>query len=63
MMEDQQQGRPTPSSEISSKKLRDLGFTFKFGSQDIIHHTLNCCVDNGFLPPVRSESKVRIDIN
>ncbi|CAL5402858.1 unnamed protein product [Camellia sinensis] len=36
-------------SEISSKKLRDLGFNFKFGLEDIIHHIVNSCVDCGFL--------------
>ncbi|XP_028124619.1 putative anthocyanidin reductase isoform X2 [Camellia sinensis] len=38
-------------SEISSKKLRDLGFNFKFGLEDIIHHTVSSCVDCGFLCP------------
>ncbi|KAF5948764.1 hypothetical protein HYC85_014721 [Camellia sinensis] len=38
-------------SEISSKKLRDLGFNFKFSLEDIIHHTVSSCVNCGFLCP------------
>ncbi|KAK1582744.1 hypothetical protein Q3G72_017818 [Acer saccharum] len=38
--------------EISSKKLRDLGFTYKHVIiEDIIHQTIATCVDCGFLPP------------
>ncbi|KAK4852318.1 hypothetical protein QYF36_022932 [Acer negundo] len=38
--------------EISSKKLRDLGFTYKHVTiEDIIHQTIATCVDCGFLPP------------
>ncbi|XVE50504.1 hypothetical protein DITRI_Ditri01bG0167500 [Diplodiscus trichospermus] len=37
--------------EISSKKLRDLGFTYKHGIADIIHQTFAACIDYGFLPP------------
>ncbi|XVF34098.1 hypothetical protein REPUB_Repub18cG0028100 [Reevesia pubescens] len=39
--------------EISSKKLRDLGFTYKHGIEDIIHQTITACVEYGFLPPTR----------
>ncbi|KAL4271961.1 hypothetical protein GQ457_13G002710 [Hibiscus cannabinus] len=39
--------------EISSKKLRDLGFTYKHGMEDIIHQTITACVDYGFLPHTR----------
>ncbi|XP_027926917.1 putative anthocyanidin reductase isoform X1 [Vigna unguiculata] len=40
-------------SEICSKKLRDLGFSYKHGVEDIIHHTIICCLDYGYLPPIR----------
>ncbi|XP_014522063.2 putative anthocyanidin reductase isoform X1 [Vigna radiata var. radiata] len=40
-------------SEICSKKLRDLGFSYKHGVEDIIHQTIICCLDYGYLPPVR----------
>ncbi|XP_022753184.1 putative anthocyanidin reductase [Durio zibethinus] len=43
----------TKRPEISSKKLRDLGFTYKHGIEDIIHQTITTCVDYGFLPPTR----------
>ncbi|XP_057505893.1 putative anthocyanidin reductase isoform X1 [Actinidia eriantha] len=39
-------------SEISSKKLKDLGFNFKYGVDDIIHQTVKSCVDCGFLSPI-----------
>ncbi|XP_059442151.1 putative anthocyanidin reductase [Corylus avellana] len=38
--------------EISSKKLRDLGFNYKHGIEDIVHHTITSCLDYGFLPPI-----------
>ncbi|KAF7141251.1 hypothetical protein RHSIM_Rhsim06G0188000 [Rhododendron simsii] len=38
-------------SEISSKKLRDLGFSFKYGLEDIMNHTVNSSIDCGFLYP------------
>ncbi|KAI3457011.1 hypothetical protein Pfo_013674 [Paulownia fortunei] len=37
--------------KISSKKIRDIGFKFKYSIQDIIHQTVRKCVDYGFLPP------------
>ncbi|KAH1127780.1 hypothetical protein GYH30_016375 [Glycine max] len=39
-------------SEISSKKLQDLGFSYKHDLEDIIYQTLMCCLDYGYLPPV-----------
>ncbi|TMW87591.1 hypothetical protein EJD97_019747 [Solanum chilense] len=36
-------------SEISSKKLRGLGFSFKFEINDIIRDTINSCIHHGFL--------------
>ncbi|KAL0292454.1 UNVERIFIED_CONTAM: putative anthocyanidin reductase [Sesamum radiatum] len=42
-------------AEISSKKIRDMGFEFKYGIQDIIHQTIRKCVDYGFLPPTSNE--------
>lgn len=42
---------PVPC-EISSKKLKDLGFTYKFGVEDIVHQTVASCLDCGFLPPL-----------
>ncbi|GMJ05154.1 hypothetical protein like AT4G27250 [Hibiscus trionum] len=39
--------------EISSKKLKELGFTYKHGIEDIIHQTIIACVDYGFLPHTR----------
>ncbi|KAK4439852.1 putative anthocyanidin reductase [Sesamum alatum] len=41
-------------AEISSKKIRDMGFEFKYGIQDIIHQTIRKCVECGFLPPTRN---------
>lgn len=38
--------------EISSKKLADLGFEYKYSLDDIISQTISCCVDHGFLPPL-----------
>ncbi|CAA2966124.1 putative anthocyanidin reductase [Olea europaea var. sylvestris] len=37
-------------SEISSKKIEDLGFTYIYGIGDIIHETIGRCVAYGFLP-------------
>lgn len=37
--------------EISSKKLRDLGFNYKHGIEDIVHDAIASCLDYGFLPP------------
>uniref|UniRef100_A0A0R0H5M7 NAD-dependent epimerase/dehydratase domain-containing protein n=1 Tax=Glycine max TaxID=3847 RepID=A0A0R0H5M7_SOYBN len=39
-------------SVISSKKLEDLGFSYKHGLEDIIYQTLMCFLDYGYLPPV-----------
>ncbi|KAG8386202.1 hypothetical protein BUALT_Bualt03G0124500 [Buddleja alternifolia] len=38
-------------TEICSKKIRDMGFEFKYSIQDIIQQTVKECVDYGFLPP------------
>ncbi|KAL8128387.1 putative anthocyanidin reductase [Apium graveolens] len=43
--------RPAPS-KISSKKMKDLGFSYKFDLQDIIHQTVTHCIDHGFLQPI-----------
>lgn len=37
-------------SEISSKKLRDLGFNYKYGIEDMIRETIVKCMDCEFLP-------------
>lgn len=47
---DQQDSIPC---EISSRKLRDLGFAFKYSIEDIIHQTISACEDHGFLPPMK----------
>ncbi|XVE80276.1 hypothetical protein DITRI_Ditri14bG0127100 [Diplodiscus trichospermus] len=39
----------TKLPEISSKKLTDLGFSYKHGIEDIIHQTITTCLDYGFL--------------
>jgi len=39
-------------SEISSKKLEDLGFSYKHGLEDIIYQTITCSLDYSYLPPV-----------
>ncbi|WJX44753.1 hypothetical protein P8452_31696 [Trifolium repens] len=39
-------------SEISSKKLKDLGFSYKHSLEEIIHQTIMCCLDYGYLPSV-----------
>ncbi|XP_061341828.1 putative anthocyanidin reductase [Gastrolobium bilobum] len=39
-------------SEISSKKLKDLGFSYKHGLEDIIRQTIICCLDYGYLPSI-----------
>ncbi|KAF2285857.1 hypothetical protein GH714_008450 [Hevea brasiliensis] len=48
----QKEGCSIPS-EISSKKLRDLGFNYKHDIKDMIHETIACSVDHSFLPPIR----------
>ncbi|KAK7342570.1 hypothetical protein VNO80_25525 [Phaseolus coccineus] len=39
-------------SQISSKKLQDLGFSYNHGLEDIIYQTITCCLDYSYLPPV-----------
>ncbi|XP_062079633.1 putative anthocyanidin reductase [Humulus lupulus] len=41
-------------SEISSKKLRELGFEYKHGIEDIISQTVTACLNYGFLTPIRN---------
>ncbi|CAI9088527.1 OLC1v1022868C1 [Oldenlandia corymbosa var. corymbosa] len=41
-------------AEISSKKLRDLGFKFKHDVRDIIHQTVKQCLACEFLRPAQS---------
>ncbi|XP_015898044.3 putative anthocyanidin reductase isoform X2 [Ziziphus jujuba] len=42
-------------SEISSKKLTDLGFRYKHGIQDIIHQAITYSLSYGFLPPIGNQ--------
>nr|GEX95807.1 putative anthocyanidin reductase isoform X1 [Tanacetum cinerariifolium] len=44
-------------TEISSKKLKDLGFKFKYGLHEVIHQTVDYCIDHGFLPPNKTVTK------
>nr|GEW21203.1 ribonuclease H-like domain-containing protein [Tanacetum cinerariifolium] len=44
-------------TEISSKKLKDLGFKFKYGLHEVIHQTVDYCIDRGFLPPNKTVTK------
>ncbi|KAK9077537.1 hypothetical protein SSX86_005874 [Deinandra increscens subsp. villosa] len=44
-------------TEISSKKLKDLGFRYKYSLQEIIHQTVDSCINYGFLPPIKTERK------
>ncbi|XP_024161162.1 putative anthocyanidin reductase [Rosa chinensis] len=46
---EEEQNNPAPS-EISSKKLSDLGFNYKHGVEDIIHQSVSSCLDFGLLP-------------
>ncbi|GMH14406.1 hypothetical protein Nepgr_016247 [Nepenthes gracilis] len=41
------------SPEISSKKLKDLGFRYEYGLEEIIVETISCCLECGYLPPVK----------
>ncbi|KAL4580215.1 hypothetical protein LXL04_016400 [Taraxacum kok-saghyz] len=43
-------------SEISSKKLKDLGFRYMYGLQEVIHKTVDYSFDSGFLPTIKSKS-------
>ncbi|KAL5548229.1 hypothetical protein UlMin_003460 [Ulmus minor] len=38
--------------EISSKKLRDLGFIYKYGVEEIIHQAINASIGYGFISPI-----------
>lgn len=46
----EEHNNPVPS-EISSKKLRDLGFNYKHGIEDIIHQSVSSCLGFRILPP------------
>lgn len=46
-------------TEISSKKLKDLGFRYKYGLQEVIHQTVDSCIDSGFLPPIK-DTRVQV---
>ncbi|MCE5166732.1 hypothetical protein HAX54_025337 [Datura stramonium] len=39
-------------SEISSKKLKVMGFSFKYEIKDIIRDTISSCIHHGFLPSI-----------
>ncbi|KAK4344029.1 hypothetical protein RND71_037123 [Anisodus tanguticus] len=39
--------------EISSKKLRNLGFSFKYEINDIVRDTISSCIHHGFLPSIQ----------
>ncbi|KEH30759.1 putative anthocyanidin reductase isoform X1 [Medicago truncatula] len=39
-------------TEISSKKIKDLGFSYKHSLEEIVHQTIMCCLDYGYLPSV-----------
>ncbi|GER43187.1 NAD(P)-binding Rossmann-fold superfamily protein [Striga asiatica] len=43
-------------SEISSKKIRDLGFEFDYSIQDIVQQTIRCCLEVGFLSASQDKS-------
>ncbi|KAL4201716.1 hypothetical protein AMTRI_Chr02g260000 [Amborella trichopoda] len=36
-------------SRISSQKLTALGFEFKYGVEEILHQSVRCCFDRGFM--------------
>lgn len=43
--------------EISSKKLKELGFSYKFGVEDIIRQTIEACIACGFLPSIDENAR------
>ena len=49
--------------EISSKKLKDLGFSYRHGLEDIIYQTIICCLDYGYLPPIEQSVVVVVVIH
>ncbi|XP_073159115.1 putative anthocyanidin reductase [Henckelia pumila] len=49
---DKKQHHDSVPAEISSKKLRDLGFSYNYSIQEIIQHTVGICKDYGFLPVI-----------
>nr|XP_043628373.1 putative anthocyanidin reductase [Erigeron canadensis] len=42
-------------TEISSKKLKDLGFRYMYGLQEVIHQTVDSCIEHGFLSSIKTE--------
>ncbi|XP_071708197.1 putative anthocyanidin reductase [Rutidosis leptorrhynchoides] len=44
-------------AEISSKKLKDLGFKYKYNLQEVIHQTVEYCIDYGLLLSSREHTK------
>ncbi|XP_071727197.1 putative anthocyanidin reductase [Rutidosis leptorrhynchoides] len=44
-------------TQISSKKLTDLGFKYKYGLHEVIQRTVDYCIDYGFLPPTEKQIK------
>ncbi|XP_004294328.1 PREDICTED: dihydroflavonol-4-reductase [Fragaria vesca subsp. vesca] len=46
---EEEQNNPVPS-ELSSKKLGDLGFNYKHGIEDIINQSVSSCLGFGLLP-------------
>lgn len=50
MQEEHEQVTP----EISSKKLKDLGFDYKYEIEDIINEVISYCIDFGSLLPMSS---------
>ncbi|XP_047335205.1 putative anthocyanidin reductase [Impatiens glandulifera] len=44
-------GSSMDNCEISSEKLKQLGFTYKYSIQDIMNHTVSFSTSFGFLPP------------
>ncbi|KAF9666915.1 hypothetical protein SADUNF_Sadunf16G0278300 [Salix dunnii] len=49
---EEKQGSISP--DISSKKLRDIGFKYKHSVKDMMSETITCCLDQGFLPHAKS---------
>ncbi|KAK9133597.1 hypothetical protein Scep_013125 [Stephania cephalantha] len=49
----QRKERSLPPAKVCSKRLTDLGFTYRYGLEEIIEQSVNCCVENGFLKSLR----------
>ncbi|XP_050368728.1 putative anthocyanidin reductase [Argentina anserina] len=48
---EEEQNNPVPS-KICSKKLRDMGFSYKHDIEDIIHQSVSSCMHFGLLPRI-----------